>query len=74
MGKLPQVGLARVGLPRVGLVRVGSVGLELVYCILLDSISGTAPLDIFPTSPARSAGLVGNLTILNLRKPRKSIK
>ena len=61
------LGLARVGLGWLGyawacsgwlgLARVGSGWLGLVNCILLNSIFGTAPLDVFPTSPARSAGL-----------------
>ena len=65
--RLARVGLARVRLARVGLALVGlaqvssdnSSWLRLVYYILLDSTSGTAPLDILPTSLARSAGLVG---------------
>ena len=76
---LSRVELARVGrvrvkltwikLPRLELARVGSGWLELVYCILLNSICKTAPLNIFPTSPALCAGLI---TILTLWKPTNS--
>ena len=74
--RLARVGLARVGLARVGVALVGlarvssdnSSWLGLVYCILLDSTSGTALLDIFPTSPARSAGLVGNQILMKISK------
>ena len=61
---LAQVGLARVDIALVRLARVSSDNsscLGLVYCILLDSTSGTAPLDIFPT-------------IYNLRKSKNSVK
>ena len=67
---LAWVGLAGIGLALVELARVGSNNsnwLGLVYCILLDSTSGTAPLDNFPNSPKRSAGLSYTLIIVSLK-------
>ena len=80
---LAQVGWLGLGWLRVGLAPgwagsdwassgwAGSGWLEFEYCILLDSISGTALLDVFTTSPARSAGLVG-IKLYYFSKPKNS--